>query len=714
MEFNGEFEKLFRLVERTAANVFLTGKAGTGKTTFLKYLRQHSAKRMVVAAPTGVAAINAGGVTLHSLFQLPFEPFIPNSIRKEGNFRFSRNKLNIIRSLDLLVIDEISMVRADVLDAVDETLRRIRRCHSPFGGVQLLLIGDLQQLPPVLKSQEEVLLRDFYPTSYFFESLALKNAGFSTVELTKIYRQSDSVFVELLNKVRNNNANARDLALLNARYNPDFNPSASEGYIRLTTHNAKANQVNENKLAELPGQTFSYTATVKDDFPEWSYPTEKELVLKKGAQVMFVKNDPSPERAFFNGKIGIVSSLSSEHITVLFPDGGEVDAPRLVWNNVHYEMNDDTKAIEEKVIGSFSQFPLRLAWAITIHKSQGLTFDKVMLDANSAFAHGQVYVALSRCRSLDGLVLTSPLSPDAIKTDQRVLDFSEEAGKQVVTNAQLGDMEQAYYERLLLEQFTFSELNGTLLSISRMVSEYFSQAYLPLLHEVKRVQNDFLQDVVEVSQKFQNQLSDYSRRRDPRLQERITKASAYFLEKLGQMLPPLQEKLKVQVSRKEAKARYAALCEDLDTQLKEKMLTLQQSVSDFSIEAYLENKALAHIDDETQEKTGRRRRSRERTGHGEKRVATAQLTYDMYCSGKTPQQIAEERGLAVNTVIGHLANYVRSGQLPASELVAAENYNLLKDYFDTHPDVSGMKEVYDAFDGKCSYDEIRIMMAIPK
>lgn len=716
MEINDEFKRLYRLVDRTATNVFLTGKAGSGKTTFLKYLQQHSSKRMVVAAPTGVAAINAGGVTLHSLFQLPFEPFIPNGARKETNFFFSREKQNIIRSLDLLVIDEISMVRADVLDSVDAVLRRIRRNQLPFGGLQLLLIGDMQQLPPVLTQQEETLLKPYYPTSYFFDSLALKTAGFSVVELSKIYRQTDAAFVELLNAVRTNAISANQLAVLNARYIPAFDPDVEEGYIRLTTHNHKAKQENEQKLEALSNPAFTFKATTEGVFPESSYPTDMELVLKKGAQVMFIKNDPSAEKAFFNGKIGVVAEISDSNIIIQFPDGKQVQAPCLTWNNVQYELNNETKAIEEKVIGSFSQFPLRLAWSITIHKSQGLTFDKVVLDANSAFAHGQVYVALSRCRTLEGLVLSSPISSDAIKTDERVIAFTDTAKQQVVDDAQLKVMESNYFEHLLLEQFDFSALNGTLLSLSRMLSEYFSQAYAPLLHEVRKQQEAFQTEVVEVALKFQTQAVAYYRNRDERLQERITKASSYFIEKITQLLVPLVGKLNVQVARKDAKTRYTALREDFSLQLEVKKKTLEKSVEKFGVVTYLQEKAIALAgDDEVEQKRIRRTKSAKKsTEPKEKKTPTAQLSYDLFKSGKSMQQVADERGLALTTVIGHLATYVANGTLDVKELIPEATVKTIEQYLDEHPETTSLSEVYNALQERYSYNDIKLVWKMPK
>lgn len=714
MEFNEEFRNLYNLVERTSANVFLTGKAGTGKTTFLKYLRAHSSKRMVVAAPTGVAAINAGGVTLHSLFQLPFEPFLPGMVHNE-RYHFSREKQNIIRSLDLLVIDEISMVRADVLDAVDDTLRFVRRNQNPFGGLQLLLIGDMQQLPPVLTSAEENFYREHYPSSYFFHSHALSRSGYCYVELTKIYRQTETKFVDLLNAVRNNCLTGEQLDELNSHYKPGFDPDEAEGYIRLTTHNNKARVVNEQKLADLPGETFSFTAEVTGSFLESSYPTDKVLVLKKGAQVMFIKNDPNPEKAYFNGKIGIVSAITNEGVMVTFPDGTRAEAPRLKWDNVQYELNDTTKEIEEKVIGSFLQIPLRLAWAITIHKSQGLTFDKVMLDANAAFAHGQVYVALSRCRTLDGLVLSSPLSASAILNDDVILSFSQQVKTCAVSGQQISEMEKAYGEHLLVEQFDFSAINGTLLAFIRIFAETLSHVYDNLSHYVKTQQAVFQTEVVEVGIKFQNQALSLSRTKDPALQERITKASNYFSEKIETILGDLPSKLAVEINRKEVQKRYAALREDLKHQLDVKRGTLKKSATIFTIESYLHEKAMALIDEaEVKRRAIKKDREKKKKEPREKKIPTQQVSFDFYAQGMKPEQIAKERGLSVNTILGHLTAFVADGTIPVTDFVPQDHVTAIEEYVDSHSGLKGMKEIYDGLNEKYTYEEIKMVLSMPK
>ncbi|MDR1951473.1 MAG: AAA family ATPase, partial [Bacteroidales bacterium] len=425
MQTNPELQLANDFVSFTSKNIFLTGRAGTGKTTFLHQLKTHSPKRMIVVAPTGVAAINAGGVTIHSFFQLPLSPFLPTHPPEDFNKMFRKEKISIIKSLDLLVIDEISMVRADVLDAVDAVLRRFRRSSKPFGGVQLLMIGDLQQLPPVVKDEEWNILKTVYQTPYFFGSQALNKTDYVTIELKQIFRQSDEEFIEILNRVRNNQLDSESLQMLNLRYIPNFQENSDERIIQLTTHRYQAQEINQQKLDAITEQEYSFEALVYDDFPEWSYPVEKDLKLKLGAQVMFAKTVAEHSKQFYNGKIGEIINICENRIVVKCPgDDFEITVPRVEWKTIRYEIDDETKAIREHVIGTFVQYPLRLAWAMTIHKSQGLTFDKVAIDARAAFAHGQVYVALSRCKTLEGLVLTSKIDANCLHNDQQIRQYT--------------------------------------------------------------------------------------------------------------------------------------------------------------------------------------------------------------------------------------------------------------------------------------------------
>ncbi|HEY6899423.1 MAG TPA: AAA family ATPase, partial [Puia sp.] len=433
---NPIFQIAVQYINQTSRPVFLTGKAGTGKTTFLKYIRENSFKKMAVVAPTGVAAINAGGTTMHSFFQLPFGPFLPvprygwnenapnftdpNSLFK--NIRFNASKRELLQELELLIIDEISMVRADMLDAVDFILRHFRQQPlQPFGGIQVLYIGDLYQLPPVVSKTEWNLLQEHYASPFFFDSKVVRTQQPVYLELDKIYRQNEAEFIDILNKVRSNRISADHLERLNDYYQPDFIPSKHDNYITLTSHNHKADSINQEQLASLPGRSHSFEASITGEFSDKSLPAEKTLTLKEGAQVMLIKNDKGEVRRYFNGKIGTIRSIKDDKLTITFPDEpDELTLEKETWRNIRYQYDKDEDKIEEEELGTFRQYPIRLAWAITIHKSQGLTFEKAVIDAGESFAAGQVYVALSRLTDLKGLVLRSRITPGAIRTDPHI------------------------------------------------------------------------------------------------------------------------------------------------------------------------------------------------------------------------------------------------------------------------------------------------------
>ncbi len=475
MAINIELELAWNFVNNTHRNIFLTGKAGTGKTTFLHRLKNEGQKRMVIVAPTGVAAINAKGVTIHSFFQMPFGPLLPNEdFNNSSSFKrkFNKTKINIIKSLDLLVIDEISMVRADLLDGIDKTLRRYKDRTKVFGGVQLLMIGDLQQLSPVIKEQEWQLLKPFYNNAFFFSSLAYRESNPIAIELKHIYRQDNPVFIDILNEIRNNNLSVKAAEELNKRFIPNFKPGDDEGYISLTTHNNKARQVNFEKLEELSTKTRKYKAVVEGNFPEHMFPNNEQLELKVGAQVMFIKNDSTPEKRYFNGKIGKVIHLDKDEVVVHCPDDDyNINTSLETWENIKYTVDAKTKAISEDKIGSFTQIPLRLAWSITIHKSQGLTFEKAIIDAQGAFAHGQTYVALSRCKSLEGLVLKSKIHPNQIISDNNVIEFNKYAEAHRPDDAILFDSKRDYQLDLIAEIFNFYKF---LYPVNRILDLYYS------------------------------------------------------------------------------------------------------------------------------------------------------------------------------------------------------------------------------------------------
>ena len=599
MENNQELELARELLQHTDTSVFLTGRAGTGKTTFLRQLRAESPKRMVVAAPTGVAAINAGGVTIHSFFQLDFAPFIPGVQRPTPHF--SREKLNIMRSLDLLVIDEISMVRADLLDAVDDALRFARRSGEPFGGVQLLLIGDLRQLAPVVKDSERELLRDYYPTPYFFESRALRQVRYTCIELRKVYRQADERFIAMLNAIRDNRADAETLAELNRRCRPGATPE--DGGIILTTHNAAADKINRERLAALPGRALTFTAEVSGDFPEYSFPTAARLELKTGAQVMFVKNDSSPEKRYFNGKIGTVTALGRDGVTVACADGGaEITVAPERWANMKYALDAATQELKEQEIGAFSQLPLKPAWAITVHKSQGLTFDRAVIDASLAFSPGQVYVALSRCRTLEGLTLAKPIPPSAVISSDEVNDYMRYAAEHELGFPDLENLRRDYYEKLLLEQFDFTKLHAAAAAVARVLDEHCARLCPELINRFAEALPAVYEEVVNVGKRFQAQLRALAAaaraEENPAVQERAAKGARYFRDKLEALAAPLASgAAAVTPDGAEAKRRFAAALSRMLALLKEKNATLDavNAAGEFRISPYLAARAKAAI-----------------------------------------------------------------------------------------------------------------------
>jgi hypothetical protein len=611
---NQDLQFAFDFVKHTNRNIFLTGKAGTGKTTFLRDLKKLSPKRMIVVAPTGVAAINAGGVTIHSFFQLPFHPYVPSLYLSENKlplqpeqkdftgYKMSREKISIIKSLDLLIIDEISMVRADTLDAIDYALRRYKIHHLPFGGVQLLMIGDLQQLAPVVKDEDAEILNKYYDSSFFFGSRALRSTDYLTIELKHIYRQNDQVFINLLNKVRDNHVDSNVLSELNKRFIPDFDPDSNGGYITLTTHNYQSQMLNDSKLEKLPGKSHSFKAIIKDAFPEFSYPAARELILKKGAQVMFAKNDISGEKLFFNGKIGKVESFEDNIIVVKCPDD---DYPTRVemaeWQNMKYTLDDQTKEIQETVIGTFTQYPLKLAWAITIHKSQGLTFDRAVIDANAAFAHGQVYVALSRCRTLNGLVLSTRINQRSIIDDPSISDFVHEAIQKQPDQKQLAESKKTYQQMLLTELFDFTALKHNLSYCLKLVNEHHESILGNPEEMLENALTSVIADLIEVSEKFRPQLNgllngEIDAESNILLQERVEKAGEFFSGKLETALKELLAGYSVETDNKTVRKSVSEALERIRKEGITKLACLNTVRSGFTIGKYLDAKAKSAIE----------------------------------------------------------------------------------------------------------------------
>ena len=621
MEQNNELRTAWDFVEHTGRSIFLTGKAGTGKTTFLKAVVEQSSKRSIVVAPTGVAAINAGGMTIHSFFQLPFSPFVPGA-KIESRFDFGKEKRKIISSLDLLIIDEISMVRSDLLDAIDSVLRRFRDRYKPFGGVQLLMIGDLQQLTPVVTPDDERILAPYYDTPYFFGSKALAQIEYVTIQLEKVYRQQDDTFLTLLNHIREGHPTADDLALLNARYQPAFVPHPNEGYIRLTTHNQMANNYNESELKKLSGRAYTYRAKIEGTFPDYSYPTAETLVLKEGAQVMFVKNDPSGEHRYYNGRIGHVKLAEDNRLEVYCPGDAEaIEVEPLEWENARYTLNDQTREIETEVLGKFSQLPLRLAWAITIHKSQGLTFERAIIDASLSFAPGQGYVALSRCKTLEGMALASRIPPQVIISDERVdsyISHQEEAALRSIE--QLPTLKDEYYRYLLMELFDFKDILYREEYLNRIITEFFYHSYTDIAEMHKRALENYKQQVVVVADKWVGMIQQMAidTLHNAEFLERVKRSAAYFEQTLEQVLArPLALVPDIKSQNKQAMKRLTENYGDLrQAWLSRRYLLQQMAKRTFTIADYLRQKQHSLLDamdmEDRKEKTSARGRKRKK------------------------------------------------------------------------------------------------------
>lgn len=601
---NPQLQLAFDFVQYTGSNIFLTGKAGTGKTTFLHTLKKLSPKRMVVVAPTGVAAINAGGVTIHSFFQLSFGPQVPGyeeASQDAGYMRFGKEKRNIIKSLDLLVIDEISMVRADILDGIDKTIRRFKNKNLPFGGVQLLMIGDLQQLAPVVKEGEWQLLREHYDTAFFFSSKALKETHFISIELKHVYRQSDQDFINLLNKIRDNQLDQNVISILNERYNPSFEAD-DKGYIILTTHNAKAKNINGSRLERINEKPKKFIADVEGNFPEYNYPTEYELHLKTGAQVMFVKNDPSTHKLYYNGKIGKVTGFENSNVVVQCPDDDyPIEVEPLVWQNVKYGLDRETKEITEELQGSFTQIPLKLAWAITIHKSQGLTFDRAIIDAQAAFAHGQVYVALSRCKSLEGLVLNSKINSLSIRSNTSIKQFTHDVEENQPDNKVLQRSKLLYQEQLLTDLFDFNTIQNQFYYINNLLTKNAYNLPVSLIEKYRLESKKHKTDVINTADKFRLQLKNLLQyeqdvEKNPMLQERICKAVDYYYKMLEEVVINLVQSTEVETDNKEIKRSISGALDKLLQEGMFKLNCLKACEKGFVLKDYLQQKAKASIE----------------------------------------------------------------------------------------------------------------------
>ena len=714
---NEELRIAWDFVEHTGRSIFLTGKAGTGKTTFLKTVVEQSKKRTIVVAPTGVAAINAGGMTIHSFFQLPFTPYVPNA-RIQSKFDFGKEKRRIIASLDLLIIDEISMVRSDLLDAIDSVLRRYRDHYKPFGGVQLLMIGDLQQLTPVVTPEDEALLKPYYDTPYFFGSKALQQIEYVTILLSQVFRQEDKAFLDVLNHIREAHPTTNDIATLNQRCQPAFIPKQGEGYIRLTTHNYLADNYNENELKKLPGHSYTFQAQIEGNFPEYSYPTSEVLTLKEGAQVMFVKNDPSGEHRYYNGRIGEIVEISESRVCVLCAGDAEgIEVEPLEWENAQYQLNPETRVIESKVQGTFRQLPLRLAWAITIHKSQGLTFERAIIDANLSFAPGQVYVALSRCKTLEGMVLSQPIEARAIIADKRVEDYighQEEAAQRSIS--QLPQLKEEYYRFLMLELFDFHDIFYKEEHLLRLMTEFFYHAFTDTTELHKRVLSNFSSQTMSVSEKWLQKIrqSPMEQLYTEEFQERVKRSAEWFESSIQEVFAQsIDLAAQIKSNNKQAMSRFTdALADVRQSVLSRRFLLSKIADQGFSIPIYLHEKQYSLLDaiDEDKIKKPRKQRVKKEKPKKEPKEKTWNITLQLYKQGLKPDEIAKFRNLTVGTIIGHLARFLPTGEISLSELVPPEHQDAILKVIQT----IGKGETKTAIKSLCppevTYQEIELVL----
>lgn len=744
-----------QFINQTSQSIFLTGKAGTGKTTLLRKIMASTHKNAVIVAPTGIAALNAGGVTIHSFFQLPFAGFIPEfgaqpafseSVKFETkqtllrHFTMNKTRLKMIRNIDLLIIDEVSMLRADLLDAIDWTLRNIRRVHEPFGNVQVLFIGDLLQLPPVVKQEEWQILRKHYQGLFFFHAKVLQETQPLYIELSKIYRQQDQDFIQLLNQLRNNQMSSEDLQILNQYVRPDFDANKEEGYITLSTHNAKADQINAIALEALPEKLWSYVAEITGDYPKHLYPLEPTLELKLGAQVMFIKNDLSLEKNYFNGKMGKIKALSSDEILVEFLEEKKtINVEKFEWSNIRYELNAATGEVEEKTIGTFVHYPLKLAWAITVHKSQGLTFDKAVLDVSEVFAPGQAYVALSRLRTLSGLVLTQPMRMNGLSNDQQVMAYSQHKADENTLPKVLEAHTKHYLLQTLKQAFDWYELRS---QWSQHEASY--QAIGAKSEKTKNkswiaLQNQVVQATKEPAEKFIRQLEGlFTKPHFDRvfLKERVDAAYHYFFTQLDGVLLSNLRKI-AELSRVRKTKSYAEELEALDEILTESILKLkkvrllvtavaegeaitkdriwnndlqQYKLSKIAIVRQELKQVPSLLDDPDAEEVSFLKSTKKLAKAQKVKKSTQEKTLELLEAGKEVSEIARERQLSVQTINSHFAYLIRSGQIELTDVMSPKRISELEQLFEGF-EGNSLNPLKEKLGSKATWDELKLYQA---
>lgn len=754
MEFLSlEAKYTLQFINQTNKSIFLTGKAGTGKTTLLKEIIATTHKNTIVVAPTGIAALNAGGVTIHSMFQLPFAAFLPDNklvteyadgVKFESRATLSRHfKMNytkqaVIRNLELLIIDEVSMLRADVLDAMDFMLRKVRRNERPFGGVQVLFIGDLLQLPPVVKNEEWQQLRNYYSGMFFFNSHIVQHYPPLYIELEKIYRQTDTEFISVLNNLRQNKITHSDLEILNQFVQPDFDFKKNKGYITLTTHNAKADAINQQSLADLKGKSYFYHAEIVGDFPEKIFPLEDKLELKVGAQIMFVKNDLNFEKQYFNGKMGVIKSLSEKEILVHFPEENKtIEVEKYEWQNIKYSLNPNTKEIEEEIVGTFVHYPIKLAWAITVHKSQGLTFDKAALDVTQVFAPGQAYVALSRLRSLKGLILLSPMRMNGISSDEEVLSYSENKASEEILKTQLQEETKNFVLQSLLKTFDFKEI------VQEWRNLFFSfKAEAPKSPKSKHLKwanaNYQKMEAMEIpAQKFQSQLVKLFNEENLNsafIQERCNAAYDYFFMTFDDVAEDLLLKIEEIKRTKKVKAFFDELAqlEELQTQSiihlmkakqlikivvegkeisKENLKTTDANVYKINKLVVVSNRFREEFSSliEDEEDTSYYKKTKKKKTK-EPKKSTIEETLELWKQNLSIHDIAKQRKLTEQTIFNHFAKLIQMEVIELSDILPQDTISDLRKAFKNYKGES-LSELKEQYGDTFSWDELRLFKA---
>ena len=742
-----------KFINQTQRSIFLTGKAGTGKTTLLKEIIQSTHKNVVVVAPTGIAALNAGGVTIHSMFQLPFGEFIPannvdahitdrvkfetrDTLRR--HFRMSGQKKAVIQNMELLVIDEVSMLRADLLDAIDFMMQSVRKKRVPFGGVQVLFIGDLLQLPPVVREEEWQTLRNYYTGKFFFHSHVVQQNPPLYIELSKIFRQTDDQFIAVLNNLRNNEISQEDIGVLNQYVKPDFDLKSNKGYITLTTHNAKADSINANSLDELEGKLVSLKAEIVDDFPDKIFPIDEYLHLKVGAQVMFVKNDASFEKNYFNGKMGFIKSVSSNEVRVHFPEENKtIDVEKYEWKNIRYTVNPMTKEIEEELLGTFVHYPIKLAWAITVHKSQGLTFDKAALDVSQVFMPGQAYVALSRLRSLNGLILLSPLQMNGISSDRDVMNYAQHKADEELLAKSLQLETKKFIHNYLVNTFEWSDLIQEWRNHQYSYNEDAEKSEKSKHTIWAKKQASIMYDLEDPSRKFISQLNKLFSDENLNfnfISERVNAAFNYFLKPMDELVYEILWKLEEVKRTKKVKGFYEELLVLEEMQIKSVLRLLKakklietvvsgESISkenliSSEIKNYKINKMerlredfkkanITLIEDDAD---ARRYTSKKKEKSKEPKKSTTEETYELWLQKHSIQEIAELRKLTSQTIAGHIAKLIEAGKVQLTEVLPDDKIQELSEAFTGYTEAS-LIPLKDKYGDKFSWDELKMFKA---